>query len=143
MEEGEMLLLDTHAVVFLHAGRTELFDAPGLHLLEAEQLCVSPAVLLELQYLYEFERIRYGAREIIDDLSASLSLETLDRNWKEVAYAALDLAWTRDPFDRMIAAQAAVEDLPLLTRDRLIRKNLESAPDRGDGIGLKHIRSGY
>ena len=30
------------------------------------------------------------------------------------------MKWTRDPFDRLITAQAAVDDSPLLTKDDTI-----------------------
>ncbi len=33
------------------------------------------------------------------------------------------IKWTRDPFDRLIVAQAAVNDESLLTRDKIIRAN--------------------
>ena len=32
------------------------------------------------------------------------------------------LSWTRDPFDRLIVAQAAVRDARLITKDRVLRK---------------------
>jgi PIN domain nuclease of toxin-antitoxin system len=37
------------------------------------------------------------------------------------------MKWTRDPFDRIIAAQAAVDATPLLTRDRIILSNYPHA----------------
>jgi PIN domain nuclease of toxin-antitoxin system len=40
---------------------------------------------------------------------------------------ALPLSWTRDPFDRLIVAQAAVRDAPLLTKDRAIRRRYRAA----------------
>lgn len=39
----------------------------------------------------------------------------------------MGLTWTRDPFDRMIAAQAIVADAPLVTADRTILANLPLA----------------
>jgi PIN domain nuclease of toxin-antitoxin system len=39
----------------------------------------------------------------------------------------MGLTWTRDPFDRMIAAQAVVADAPLLTADETILDNLPLA----------------
>ena len=41
--------------------------------------------------------------------------------------AAADLTWTRDPFDRLIAAHAIVAGAPLLTADRGILENLPLA----------------
>jgi PIN domain nuclease of toxin-antitoxin system len=41
--------------------------------------------------------------------------------------AAAGLTWTRDPFDRLIAAHAIVADAPLLTADRTILDNLPQA----------------
>ena len=41
--------------------------------------------------------------------------------------AAASLGWTRDPFDRMIAAHAIVADAPLLTADRTILEHLPLA----------------
>jgi PIN domain nuclease of toxin-antitoxin system len=44
-----------------------------------------------------------------------------------VARAATEIRWTRDPFDRMIAAQAIVADAPLVTADRTILEHLPQA----------------
>ena len=36
---------------------------------------------------------------------------------------AMELTWTRDPFDRLIAAHSSVRRVPLCTTDRTIREN--------------------
>lgn len=41
--------------------------------------------------------------------------------------SAAGLTWTRDPFDRLIAAHAIVAGAPLLTADRTILENLPQA----------------
>ncbi|WP_199317478.1 hypothetical protein [Planktothricoides raciborskii] len=40
---------------------------------------------------------------------------------------SLDLDWTRDPFDRLIVAHAAVNNNILLTKDRIILANYAQA----------------
>jgi PIN domain nuclease of toxin-antitoxin system len=44
-----------------------------------------------------------------------------------VVEEALLHRWTRDPFDRLIVAQAAIESVRLLTKDRTIRRNFAGA----------------
>ena len=41
--------------------------------------------------------------------------------------AAERLSWTRDPFDRLIVAQASLAGAPLVTKDRMIRKHFAKA----------------
>jgi PIN domain nuclease of toxin-antitoxin system len=60
-------------------------------------------------------------------LRKSIGLEVADVSLAELAKTAIGLTWTRDPFDRMIAAQAIVSDAPLITADRQILANLPSA----------------
>lgn len=36
---------------------------------------------------------------------------------------AIELTWTRDPFDRLIAAHSSVRRLPLCTTDRTVRSH--------------------
>lgn len=117
------MLLDTHAVVFLHAGRMEEFTKEGTHLLETERLRVGPTAVLELQYLYEIGRIRHTALQIIEDLRNDIGLQEYGENWIETVRVAVGCTWTRDPFDRMIAAQAEAGGELLLTRDRKIRRH--------------------
>ena len=45
----------------------------------------------------------------------------------EVTEHCLDLSWTRDAFDRLIVAQAALDRAKLITRDRLILKHYPKA----------------
>ncbi len=98
------MLLDTHAAVFLHAGQLGLFGQSARYFLEREELWISPMVLLELECLRETGRIRYGGEEILADLRRDLGLRILDRRWEDVARKALELHWTKNPFDRLIVA---------------------------------------
>ncbi len=50
-----------------------------------------------------------------------------DASLADVTQAAAPLSWTRDPFDRLIAAHAIVANAPLVTADRTIRENLPLA----------------
>ena len=64
-------------------------------------------------------------------LGRTVGLVTNRTPFIDVVGAATDLTWTRDPFDRLICAQAVAENAVLLTRNRKIRANLALA--RRDG----------
>jgi PIN domain nuclease of toxin-antitoxin system len=44
-----------------------------------------------------------------------------------VCATAVDMHWTRDPFDRLISAHALAAKAPLVTKDRTIRAHLPLA----------------
>lgn len=122
-----MILLDTHAALFLHAGELELFTSPTLTLLETEMLSISPMVLLEMDYLKEIGRINFDSRQILKDMKRDLEINVASNGWLEIILQASSLTWTRDPFDRIIAAQALYLETPLLTKDRAILDNCSRA----------------
>jgi PIN domain nuclease of toxin-antitoxin system len=116
-----MIYLDTHAVVWLYAGEVERFTRMGCRLLEKEDLFISPIVQLELQYLYETDRISEESALILESLERSLGLTFCDQPFPDVVIESVRQSWTRDPFDRLIVAQALIRNAPLLTKDRTIR----------------------
>lgn len=118
-----MIHLDTHAVVWLYAGEVERFPESTREVMEQDDLCVSPAVVLELQYLREIDRISAEASLIMETLAGSVGLTMADTPFREVIMEALTESWTRDPFDRMIVAQAKAEKARLLTKDDVILKH--------------------
>lgn len=96
-------------------------------MLEIEEAFVSPVVELELTYLYEVGRVSEPAEAPLTALRRSVGLQVADASLEAVVAAAARLSWTRDPFDRMIAAHAIVADAPLLTADRTILDHLPLA----------------
>ena len=121
-----MTYLDTHVVVWLYAGLAKRFP-PGVCKRLEGSLSVSPVVELELQYLFEVGRTASPGDEVIADLHQRIGLETADSSLAKVVGVARTLSWTRDPFDRLIAAQAISDDLPLLTADEVILEHLDLA----------------
>ncbi|MBN1672219.1 MAG: type II toxin-antitoxin system VapC family toxin [Kiritimatiellae bacterium] len=114
------MYLDTHVVVWLYAGAIDLIPADVRATLEENDLFISPIVLIELQYLKETDRLTDEAHVIRERLVREIGLVVREVAFTDVVQEALLQKWTRDPFDRIIVAQAAVEDLPLLTKDRSI-----------------------
>lgn len=115
-----MIHLDTHVVVWLYAGETNRFPKSAREAMEADDLCISPAVILELQYLREIGRISADAPLILETLAASVGITVADTPFREVIMEALAESWTRDPFDRLIVAQAKAEKARLLSKDEVI-----------------------
>jgi PIN domain nuclease of toxin-antitoxin system len=96
-------------------------------LVESEEPFVSPIVELELTYLYEVGRVTEPAAAPLAALRRSIGLRVSDVSLAELTQVAVELSWTRDPFDRLIAAQAIVADAPLITADRTILAHLPLA----------------
>lgn len=122
------LYLDTHILVWLFQDGATRLTPLGVRAIEgAEQLLISPMVELELTYLHEISRINCPALTILDSLRRDIGLETCKQPFATVVGAALKLDWTRDPFDRIIVAQAAHRESPLLTADQNIREHYSAA----------------
>ena len=60
-------------------------------------------------------------------LRRDIGAEVADVSLATLVQTAIDLDWTRDPFDRLIAAHALVENVPLITADRTMREHLALA----------------
>lgn len=115
--------LDTHVAVWLYAGQIERFGPKVRKRLENGVLRVSPMVLLELQYLYEIGRINKPNADVHDYLAKTLGLSLGDVSFSDIAIAASELSWTRDPFDRLITAEAQCTSSELITADQTIKAN--------------------
>ncbi len=109
------------------SGRTELFPPLARSLIEGNDLLVSPMVALELQYLFEIERISVESAQILDALGREVQLKQCDLPFGDVVGASLGESWTRDPFDRLIVGQANLRQAPLLSKDETIRANCSDA----------------
>jgi len=123
-----MIYLDTHVVVWLYAFAAQKLSERALELIEeSPQVLISPMVLLELEFLHEIGKIAVLPRIIHEYLAERIALEICGRDFQEVVRGALRQSWTRDPFDRMITAQAALGNNILITKDRLIRDRYPQA----------------
>jgi PIN domain nuclease of toxin-antitoxin system len=122
-----VILLDTHVVVWLYTDPKAYIPAAVARRLNSEQLGLPPFVRLELTYLHEIGRIAVSGQEILDELCPKLEIALTDPPAALVCQVANQFSWTRDPFDRLIAAQAIATATPLLTKDLTIRKNLDLA----------------
>lgn len=122
-----MILLDTHVLVWLHGGERHRIPDRVQQRLNIEPLAISPFVRLELACLYEAGRVTEPSQAVLDDLGPKIELAVVDVPASTVCEMAVNLTWTRDPFDRLLAAHATVANLPLVTKDDTIRRHLPLA----------------
>jgi PIN domain nuclease of toxin-antitoxin system len=122
-----LIYLDTHIVVWLFAGLLDKFSHTVKAMLNENEILISPIVRLELQYLYEIERVKEPASVIVADLSDRIGLEVCEKDFNAVVSQALTLTWTRDPFDRVIVANAKLSDNILISKDPSILENYAHA----------------
>jgi PIN domain nuclease of toxin-antitoxin system len=113
-----IVYLDTHVAVWLGEGRVRRIGPKARRLLEKAQPLVSPIVLLELEFLYQINRTYVRARDILRKLEHEMGLQVCTLDFPKIVDAALDETWTRDPFDRLIVAQAKANGFaPLVSAD--------------------------
>jgi len=116
--------LDTNAVIRLAQANTLQLSRDVSHMIERAELLISPVVLLELELLYEIKRIKLPSRDIQRKIEAERGVRICSLPFAEIANAALDEKWTRDPFDRLIVANAKANGFaPLVSADEKIAKH--------------------
>jgi PIN domain nuclease of toxin-antitoxin system len=122
-----LIHLDTHVLVWLYGGDVEELSDAARALVETEDLFASPMAVLELDFLHEIRRTTVTGRTVVDDLGPRIGLRVATTPFAVIIERAAGLLWTRDPFDRVIVANALADGARLLTRDRTILKHVDSA----------------
>ena len=113
-----MVNLDTHVLVFALDGTVTPQER---RILAANTWSVSPIVFWELAKLAQLGRIDIDLEdaEVVRVLS-SIQVWPLDLM---VALQSTRLDFASDPADELIAATSVVHNVPLLTRDRRVRRS--------------------
>jgi PIN domain nuclease of toxin-antitoxin system len=115
---------DTQALVWHSQGSLDDISPIVTRLVQHADLFFSPMVLLELEFLYEVKRNKFPARDIQRKVQYELGVRLCELPFSEIAAAALDEKWTRDPFDRLIVANAKANGFAwLISADEAIRKH--------------------
>ena len=122
-----MIFLDTHVVVWLYLDPQRLLPLSVLDKIQEEQATLSPAVVLELEFLREIKRLTTRPDTILRNLQREMGLELMDEGFAKIVQSAKSLSWTRDPFDRLIVGQAMASGLGLITKDRQIHRHFDAA----------------
>ena len=116
--------LDTNVVVWLAQGNLTRISQTAQDVLEQADLLLCPMVLIELEYLFEVNRIKLTSRDVQLKIEHELGVRVCHLSFPLVASVMLDEKWTRDPFDRTIVAQAKANGLaPLISADEEIREH--------------------
>lgn len=113
-----MLNLDTHMLVALLAGEVTPAE---LAFAVNQPLAISDIVLWELAMLVDRNRLKMDLDG--SEFRAWLRHLTVFPISLEIARRSTQLDFDSDPADEIIAATSVVENIPLLTRDRRIRKS--------------------
>ena len=120
--------LDTHVVVFLHAGDVSRISVKAQNQIENTDLLISPMVLLELEMLYDKRTIKYPSSQILADLTQQIGLSVCQMPFAQVVRNATTIKWTREPGDLLMVANVIANNYaPLITKDERIRSNYSNA----------------
>jgi PIN domain nuclease of toxin-antitoxin system len=114
------LLLDTHAFLWFIEG-SERFSATARDLIEdsANQPFLSAASLWEMAIKLSLGRLHLGRpfEELIPEQMRLNGIQLLGIELEHVAPVTTLPFHHRDPFDRLIVAQAMVEQMPIVSAD--------------------------
>lgn len=122
-----MIYLDTHIVVWFYANDKQRFSKAIQTLMNQHEWYISPMVRLELQYLHEIGRLNPTADTIIADMAQRVGLIICPKPFNDVIAQATQLSWPRDPFDRILVAQASMSGDILVTSDQTIHAHYPHA----------------
>jgi PIN domain nuclease of toxin-antitoxin system len=123
-----LILLDTHVVVWLSYDFDRISPKAHKAIKEARTkergMAICSITLLEISRLSSHGRIHLkpDLETFLSDLEERFVLLPITGNIARQAFE-LPSSFPKDPVDRVIAATALIEDLPLLTADREMNRS--------------------
>jgi PIN domain nuclease of toxin-antitoxin system len=123
-----LILLDTHVVIWLAQDYRRISATAQSKIDDARRqdrgLAISDVTLLEIAQLANHGRINLipNPETVLTEIERLFVVLPITAN---IALQAFDLParYPKDPVDRVLGATALVEDVPLVTADRDIRKS--------------------
>jgi PIN domain nuclease of toxin-antitoxin system len=125
-------LLDTHTFLWFVGGSSELSEkAKTLILQPVAQNFISIASIWEISIKVKLGKlqIKGTVQSIIDDITEN-NFEILPINFAHIVKNNEYEFYHRDPFDRIIIAQAEVENLQIIGKDEIFDKYLTGTVNR-------------
>jgi PIN domain nuclease of toxin-antitoxin system len=110
------LLLDTQILLWSMSGDRKLNASARSLIANADENFVSSATIWEIAIKWKLGKIEFSPEIVAETLDAAGFEELQVTNRHAVATASLPLHH-RDPFDRLLLAQAMVEGMRFLTSD--------------------------
>jgi PIN domain nuclease of toxin-antitoxin system len=118
-------LLDTHALLWIVTDDNQLSNkAKKLFLDEKNEIFISIASLWEIAIKVSLERLELG-QSLTDFYYKHVignKIRLLDIKIEHLAVLEALEFYHRDPFDRLIICQALVEEIPVLSSDKIFSK---------------------
>jgi PIN domain nuclease of toxin-antitoxin system len=111
-------LLDTHFLIWIVSRSKRLKAYPWLN--HYEPWGVSPISFLEIQLLSEIGRRRVDYPRFTQDVMQDRRFHVDEISVVNLVQRSLELSWTRDPFDRLIAAHSLARRVPLCSIDHVM-----------------------
>jgi PIN domain nuclease of toxin-antitoxin system len=110
------LLLDTHAVIWWTDDPDRLVPAARHAIAEADVAAVSAATIWEITTKAAIGKLEVPVDDLVDEIRA-WGLDLLSVTAEHAWHGRLLPLHHRDPFDRMLVAQAQIEGMTVVTRD--------------------------
>ena len=114
------LLLDTHVFIWLDISPEKLSPTITAHLTNRENtLIVSVISIWEIQIKHQLGKLRleHSLKEMIEAQQRANQIEILPVTLNQVLMLENLPYHHKDPFDRLLIAQAKAEDIPLVSND--------------------------
>jgi PIN domain nuclease of toxin-antitoxin system len=112
-------LLDTHFLLWVVLDVPRVDEFPWLE--SYRPWGISPVSFLEVQFLAEVGRLEVRQPDFVDAVSSDPRFVVDEVGLVTLVERAIPLSWTRDPFDRLLAAHSESRRVPLCTLDRRMR----------------------
>lgn len=115
------VVLDTHFLLWIVLDVPRIDEFPWLG--RYRPWGVSPVSLLEIRFLGEVGRLEVQSDAFVAALKEDPRFVIDEVGLLTLVEKALPLEWTRDPFDRLLAAHSEARRTPLCSLDRTIRRH--------------------
>ena len=122
-----MIHIDTHVAIWLSERRWTSLSLAAKRLIDREDLQISPMVCMEFETLHEVGKLKSEPDRVLAVLERDHGVTRSQATFERVIAAARTFGWTRDPFDRLIVANAMSDGARLVTADATILEHFAEA----------------